>query len=406
MEVALLPVGAWTFSRVTSAGLVLNLLAVPMMTLVQVGGMVVALADSVPSVASAAGWVAHAAAATIVGTSELVDVAPWLARRVPPPSLALVLVYYGALAATIVLRGRLRASGGAVLLASGIAISLGIEPSALLTRADGPTGLRLTSFDVGQGDATLLEFPDRSTLLVDTGGIPFGTSGFDIGARVLAPALWARGVRRLATLLLTHGDPDHIGGARSVLADFRPGHLWQGIAVPRHAGMRAVLQHAGLAGTGIKERLAGQQFMAGGVRIRVLHPPPADWERPRVRNDDSVVLEVLHGDVAILLTGDIGADVERAIVPHLTPARVRILKVGHHGSRTSTSRELLEAWRPHIALISCGRGNTFGHPAPEVLERLEAVGTKVYRTDLEGQITVESDGRGVHVRTYVQGTKK
>jgi competence protein ComEC len=117
------------------------------------------------------------------------------------------------------------------------------------------------------------------------------------------------------------------------------------------------------------------------------------------------VLEVLYGDVALLLTGDIGADVERAIVPHLIPAKTRILKVAHHGSRTSTSQELLDAWRPQIALISCGRGNPFGHPAPEVIQRLEATGARIYRTDLDGEITVDTDGQSVFVTTF-SGEKK
>ena len=138
----------------------------------------------------------------------------------------------------------------------------------------------------------------------------------------------------------------------------------------------------------------------GHVRIRVLHPPVPDWERPRVRNDDSVVLEVTCGDVALLLTGDISGDVERQIAAQITPARMRILKVAHHGSRTSSSPGLLESWRPQIALISAGRGNTFGHPTPEVLDRLEAIGARVYRTDRDGQITVESDCRSVSVGTF------
>jgi len=132
----------------------------------------------------------------------------------------------------------------------------------------------------------------------------------------------------------------------------------------------------------------------------VLHPPAPDWERQRVRNDDSVVLEVLYGDVALLLTGDIGSDVEREIVPRLVPARTRILKVAHHGSRTSTSQELLDVWRPQIALISCGRENPFGHPSPEVVSRLEAAGARIYRTDRDGEITVDTDGQHVVVRTF------
>ena len=130
--------------------------------------------------------------------------------------------------------------------------------------------------------------------------------------------------------------------------------------------------------------------------VRVLHPPAPDWERVRVRNDDSVVLEVVHGDVAVLLTGDVSADVERAILPQPHRLRAsRILKVGHHGSRTSTSEALLDAWRPQIALISCGRGNSFGHPAPDVVRRLESRGIQIFRTDRDGQITVGTDGRAL-----------
>ena len=132
----------------------------------------------------------------------------------------------------------------------------------------------------------------------------------------------------------------------------------------------------------------------------VLHPSRPDWERRRVRNDDSVVLEVVYGEVALLLTGDIGADVERAIVPRLVPTKIRVLKVAHHGSRTSTSRELLEAWRPQIALISCGRGNPFGHPAPDVIGRLEAIGARIYRTDRDGEVTIDTDGQHVVVKTF------
>ena len=103
-------------------------------------------------------------------------------------------------------------------------------------------------FDVGQGDATLVELPGASRVLVDTGGTPFGNSTFDVGSRVLAPALWARGVRRLDTLVLTHGDPDHIGGAPSVIDDFAPAALWEGIPVLRHGPLQDVLRQARAAG--------------------------------------------------------------------------------------------------------------------------------------------------------------
>jgi competence protein ComEC len=403
-EIALLPVSAWTFSRVTSAGLLLNLAAVPLMTLVQVGGIVVSCLGGVETIAAPAGWVAHAAASGLVGSARLVDAAPWLATRVPPPSLFLVAAYYLGLAVALFGHGPRRACGVGLLFAAAIAIVTG-QPGGWVSAARDPATLRVTVFDVGQGDATLLQFPDRSTMLVDTGGIPFGNSAFDVGSRVLSPALWARGVRGLAAVLLTHGDPDHIGGARSIVHDFAPVQVWEGIPVAGHSPLREVLGEASARGAHLERRQAGEEIGIGGARVRVLHPPRPDWERPRVRNDDSVVLEVLYGDVAVLLMGDVGAGIERSILSRLTPARHRILKVGHHGSRTSTSRELLEHWRPQIAIISCGRGNTFGHPAPEVLQRLESIGAAIYRTDLDGQVSVATNGIEVRVGTYLGGKR-
>jgi competence protein ComEC len=358
----------------------------------------VTLADSLSTLAGAAGWVAHVAAVTLVSSASLVREAPWLAARVPAPGAALVIVYYAAMAVMIAGRGRFRASGAIVFAATVLLMATGIDLTRV-TRPAASRALRLTVFDVGQGESMLLETPARAAILVDTGGAPFGGS-LDIGQRVLAPALWARGVRSLDAVLVTHGDPDHLGGAAAVLEDFSPHRLWEGIRVPVHPPTLAILDDAARRGVQIESLRAGRGLPLDGVRVRVLHPPEPDWERRRVRNDDSVVLEVVHGEVALLLTGDISAEVERAIVPLLTPARIRVLKVAHHGSRTSSSAALLDAWRPQLAVISCGRGNRFGHPATEVLQRLDAIGATVFRTDLHGQITVESDGQSIFVTTF------
>jgi competence protein ComEC len=136
--------------------------------------------------------------------------------------------------------------------------------------------------------------------------------------------------------------------------------------------------------------------------VRAWHPPPPDWERQRVRNDDSLVLEIRYGDVSIVLPGDIGRDVEAGLTPVMPPARVRVLKVPHHGSATSSSMPFLAALRPQIAIVSCGRANRFGHPSPAVLARYRQVGAAVYRTDLQGAITITTDGRTVNVIPFVR----
>jgi competence protein ComEC len=175
--------------------------------------------------------------------------------------------------------------------------------------------------------------------------------------------------------------------------------------MPRHGPSAALAAAALKSGAAVTQRLAGWTMKEEGLEVRVLHPPAPDWERPRVRNDDSLVIEIRYGDVAILLTGDISAEVERLILPMLSHPPVRILKAAHHGSRTSTSQALLDAWKPQIALVSCGRGNRFGHPAPDVIQRLDEAGARIYRTDRDGQITVDTDGYALSIRTHVGGTQ-
>ncbi len=252
--------------------------------------------------------------------------------------------------------------------------------------------------DVGQGEAVLVQFPSGHNLLVDAGG---GAGTFDVGGRVVAPALWASGVRRLDWLVLTHGDLDHSGGARRVMQDLRPREVWEGVPVPTHAALHVLRAEAQARGVVWRRVLDGHNLEVGAATVEVLHPPRPDWERRRVRNDDSVVVRVRFGAMDLLLTGDAAAEFE-AQSDRLTDGRgaVRVLKVGHHGSRTSTSDRLLSAYAPHVALISAGANNLFGHPAPDVVARLEAHRADVFRTDRDGATVIETDGRVVNVRSW------
>ncbi len=233
------------------------------------------------------------------------------------------------------------------------------------------------------------------SLLLDAGG---SATSFDVGARVVEPALWALGIRRLDWLALTHGDVDHAGGAPSVLRDLRPREVWEGIPVPRDARMQQLRANAEAQGVVWRRLLAGHVFETGSVLVEVLNPPAPDWERRDNRNDDSLVLRLQFGAVSLLLTGDIERPAEEALSLDHAP-RLRLLSAPHHGSRTSSSPALLSGWRPQAVMVSAGRGNSFGHPAPEVLERYAAAGAEVFRTDVDGAIVIESDGRNVSVET-------
>jgi competence protein ComEC len=162
--------------------------------------------------------------------------------------------------------------------------------------------------------------------------------------------------------------------------------------VPRHEGLRALVSLARGFGLSWRTVQTGDIERFGDVDIRVLHPPRPEWERQRVRNEDSVVLEVRLGRVSIVLPGDIGADGERAILPFFEPDRLVILKAPHHGSATSSTPGLLEALRPAAVIFSCGRDNRFGHPHPAVVARYRAIGAKVFSTAEDGAVIVDTDG--------------
>jgi competence protein ComEC len=406
-EIALAPIAASLFGRVTCAGLLLNFVAIPAMTAVQVAGAAVLLFAGLPADVSALPvWVVDLAATALIDSARLVELAPWLSMAVNHPSWPLLGAYYAAAIAS--LSARLRPGAPIALAGAGALMLAG--PTALARDSVPPPRhpLRVVFLDVGQGDATLIAVPPSHALLVDAGGVAAfgpsedaeGTPRFDIGDRVVAPALRALGVSHLDALVATHGDPDHILGAPAILRALRVGSVWEGIPVPPHPGLRALRGAALAAGVTWRTVLAGDREAFGPAEIRVLHPPPPDWERQRVRNEDSVVLEVRLGNVSLVLAGDIGSEGEHAILGRLEPGRLTVLKAGHHGSATSSTRELLEALAPAAVIFSAGRDNRFGHPHPTVVDRFRATGTAVFRTDQDGAVLVETDGEVVEVRGW------
>jgi competence protein ComEC len=396
-ELTLLPVSAALFARVGVLGLVLNFVAIPSMAIVQLAGIAMtACAGWWESGAAVFGRLAALAATWLIDSSAAVDAAPWLVWRVPPVSIVWSALCYAGLVGIVTLRPRTTMKR---LAAVAVVASVAVIVTAPAVSMAAPRGgrFRLTMIDVGQGDAIAAQFPGGHSLLIDAGGAP--GSSFDVGERVVTPALWALGIRRLDWLAVTHADVDHAGGVASVARNLRPRELWEGVPVPAHAGMHVLRDAAHRERRAWRQLLAGHRLELGGAVLEVLHPPAPDWERRRVRNDDSLVFRIRFGRVDMLLTGDAGAEFENAFVDGEPPALLRLLKVGHHGSRTSTSARLVDTFAPHLALISAGRGNTFGHPTRDVLSRLDARGAIILRTDLDGAITIETDGATIEART-------
>jgi len=395
-EIALIPIVAFVFQRVTLAGLAVNLAAIPSMAVVQIAAMITAAADAVGlgAIANVAGWTTNVGVRGLVESARLVDLAPWLTWRVPSPAVAVIIAYYTCLVGAWLLRTWVQPAVAAAALLIWI-----VAAPPTLAREFGDGTLHLTMMDVGQGDAMLVTLPDGKTLMVDSGGTSLNGE-FDIGDRVLGPALRARGIRRLDYLAITHGDPDHIGGAMTLVRDFGPREIWYGTYVNNHQPSMQLQSMAERKRASWRWLQAGDRVDMGGIELRVHHPGVADWQRQRVRNDDSLVFELRYGQVSILLTGDIGGEVEQALLPALDLLPIVVLKSPHHGSGTSSSEEFIQKLRPRLVLISCGRANPYGHPVPDVVKRYEDAQSGVFRTDRDGQIEIQTDGNTLAARAF------
>lgn len=394
-ELALMPISAAVFARVSIAGLLLNFIAIPAMTVTQLAGTAIVLLDGfAPALSRVLGVLAHAGAWALVRSTLLLRVAPWLTWQTPPVSWMWTAAYYAGIVAALTTT-RWRIGRRAAVAASALSLIVILWSPAWLSAQPSPGMLRVSMLDVGQGQAIAVQFPTGQSMLLDAGG---SASSFDIGARVVEPALWALGIQRLDWLAVTHGDVDHAGGAPSVLRDMRPREVWEGVPVPRDVRMQSLRARAHDDGAVWRRLATGHNFEVGSVLVEILNPPLPDWERRDNRNDDSVVMRVNFGQVSLLLTGDVERAAEDGLSVDRT-ARLRLLSAPHHGSRTSSTPGLLKRLLPHAVFVSAGRANTFGHPAPDVLARYERLGVEVFRTDLDGAITIETDGRVVFVST-------
>ena len=395
-----LPILMQAFHTVPTFGVLTNLLLLPLAGLLVPAGMLtLGLLVLWPTAAPIVFSVLAYPLSWLVSLADLIAGLPNAQFHLASPSALMIAAYYGTLM-SLVFAGRwskrLVCAGACALL-----VLLGTGWQILETRSD---RLRVTFLDVGTGDAILVQAPGNHNLLIDGGGTYDGR--FDVGARVVAPVLWDRHIRRFDLVALTHPHPNHARGLVSVLRLFPTEYLLTNGTPMRHGYLRDILTAGERWNTRRHTALNGRrEWRWGDLRLTVLSPPSAaeqartPWH-PRSENDRSLVMLMQYGEVRILLTGDIQHATEHWLVTHRDDLRADVMQVPHHGSRTSTLPDFVRHVRPRDGIISLGAGNPYGHPHPSVLKTLAEQRVRVWRTDIHGAVTVSTDGSTYEILTH------
>jgi competence protein ComEC len=389
------PISAFAFGTVAPIGVVANLIAIPLAG-IAVPGLVLAIALS---------WLVSGLAQLIAAGAGLglamLDLLAQGAALVPGGHVVMVAGWHAALvwAAVAVAAWWLWTSPRRPwLIAARAAFVTTVFVATTLrdvVALDDCRCLTVHFLDVGQGDAAALRTPNGRWIVIDGGP---RTPDSDAGRRVVVPFLRRQGAARVAVVVATHGDADHLGGLPAVVEAFDPELVLEPgepLGRPLYLEFLARVEASGARWHAAR---AGDRVEVDGVVLEVLSPDSLWLRLPLDVNDHGVVLRVRYGAVRLLFQADAGLPVEGRLAG--TVGRVEVLKVGHHGSKTATSDEWLDELAPREAVISVGRNNHYGHPAPEVLERLARHGVALFRTDRSGTITLSTDGHGERIRSH------
>jgi len=398
------PIVAFHFHRVSTMGLASNAVIIPIVGLgvLPLGLLSLPLIPLFPSGSALLAQTAAALAHGGIRAMEMISSLPFAVGYLPGPTTLEMILFYAFITSLLWLKRPPLKKAALVLI---LALAL-LDLSYWGLRGYAANELRATFLDVGQGDCTLVEFPHGKRMLIDGGGL-YGD--FDVGENVVAPFLWKRRILQVDYLMVSHPEPDHYKGLLFIAQHFRPREFWHSGLTSNASSYRellTVIQKKGVRMVRVKD---GFTRSIGKVRLEALHPVEG-WiaggshKRGWV-NNNSLVLRMAFGDHTFLFTGDIEGEAEMRLLNAGKDLRAQVLKVPHHGSKTSSTYSFVKEVSPRYAVFPLGYKNIFHFPSKKVVSRYESHGCQILRTDLDGAITVTSDGKKLQVKTY-QGAMK
>ena len=373
-QIASLPIVIWYFNQVSLSSVLANVFVMPILEFVIVGGL---LGGLVALVLPFFGKIFFVAESLIFGAAaeinRLFANLPFSAVQVPTLGIAAGFIYYLVL----------------IFRRAEILILLIILLAVNFFKAVGD--LEVNFIDVGQGDCCVVFTPNRKCLIFDTGGVR--EKVFDVGGRVVIPYLKHENIFEVDTIFLTHAHEDHSGGAGTIIKKMPVREI-----ITANESKSEYAAVFGISAENLNNLRVGQfgeVFKIDGVTVEILYAPKIG-----TGNEISNVYRISYGNISFLITGDLIKENEADILRENINVQSTVLKVGHHGSKTSSSEEFLRAVNPKVAVICVGYGNNFGPPRAEVIENLEKINAKIYRTDLNGLIKFKTDGKSLTVKTF------
>jgi competence protein ComEC len=393
------PIVAFHFHRCSTIGLVSNAIIIPIIGLgvLPLGLLSLPLIPIFPSGGAILVQVAAALAQWGIRAMELIASLPFAAYYLPGPTMLEMILIYAFIASLLWLK-RQPIKKLALTLILVLAV---LDLSYWGLRGYATNELRATFLDVGQGDCALVEFPRGKRMLIDGGGL-YGD--FDVGENVVAPFLWKRRILKVDYLVVSHPEPDHYKGLLFIAQHFGPREFW-------HNGMKSkaatykelltVIRDKGITMVKVEE---GFVRSIQGAWVEAIHPAegwfPGGERKRGWANNNSLVLKIVFGDHNLLFTGDIEGEAENRLLKTNKELKTHVLKVPHHGSKTSSTYYFVKEVSPQYAVFSLGYKNIFHFPSKRVVSRYEDIGCRILRTDLDGAVTVTSDGKELEVKTY------